>query len=184
LYCLDQIPWVVGYSGRKDSRATLQLLLQLFWNAIAELRPEKLTKKIYVITTDTLVENPILAAWVRNSLQQVKSESQAQGLPFKPHLLQPDFKETFWVGLIGKGYPAPKGKFRWCTERLRINPSNRFIRDVIRNNGETIVVLLTRKAESAKRANRMKKLEAQRVRYHLSPNMSLLNSLVYSPIKD
>ena len=180
LYCLDQIPWVVGYSGGKDSTATLQLV----WNAIAELPPEKRTKKIYVITTDTLVENPIVAAWVRNSLKQMKSESQAQGLPFEPHLLRPDFKETFWVGLIGKGYPAPRGKFRWCTERLKINPSNRFIRDVIRNNGEAIVVLGTRKAESIKRANRMKKLESQRVRDHLSPNMNLPNSLVYSPIED
>ena len=180
LYCLDQIPWVIGYSGGKDSTATLQLV----WNAIAELPPEKRTKKIYVITTDTLVENPIIAAWVRNSLEQMKLESQTQGLPFEPHLLRPDFKETFWVGLIGKGYPAPRGKFRWCTERLKINPSNRFIRDVIRNNGEAIVVLGTRKAESLKRAHRMKKLEAQRVRDHLSPNMNLPNSLVYSPIED
>ncbi|MDB9523456.1 DNA phosphorothioation system sulfurtransferase DndC [Dolichospermum circinale CS-1225] len=180
LYCLDEIPWVVGYSGGKDSTATLQLI----WNAISELPPEKRTKKIYVITTDTLVENPIVAAWVRNSLEQMKFESQKQRLPFEPHLLSPDFKETFWVGLIGKGYPAPRGKFRWCTERLKINPSNRFIRDVVRNNGEAIVVLGTRKAESLKRAHRMKKLEAQRVRDHLSPNMNLPNSLVYSPIED
>lgn len=180
LYCLDEIPWVVGYSGGKDSTATLQLI----WNAISELPPEKRTKKIYVITTDTLVENPIVAAWVRNSLEQMKFESQMQELPFDPHLLRPDFKETFWVGLIGKGYPAPRGKFRWCTERLKINPSNRFIRDVVRNNGEAIVVLGTRKAESLKRAHRMKKLEAQRVRDHLSPNMNLPNSLVYSPIED
>ncbi|MBD2445669.1 DNA phosphorothioation system sulfurtransferase DndC [Nostoc sp. FACHB-152] len=180
LYCLDAIPWVVGYSGGKDSTATLQLV----WNAISGLPPEKLTKAIYVITTDTLVENPIVAAWVRNSLKKMEFEAQAQGLPFKPHLLQPDFKETFWVGLIGKGYPAPRGKFRWCTERLKINPSNRFIRDVIRTNGEAIVILGTRKAESTRRASRMRKLEAMRVRDRLSPNMNLPNSLIYSPIED
>ncbi|MBD1922221.1 DNA phosphorothioation system sulfurtransferase DndC [Funiculus sociatus GB2-A5] len=180
LYCLDEIPWCVGYSGGKDSSATLQLI----WNAIASLPPEKRTKTIYVITTDTLVENPIVAAWVRNSLKQMKSEAEAQELPFEPHLLQPEFKETFWVGLIGKGYPAPRGKFRWCTERLKINPSNRFIRDVIRSSGEAILVLGTRKAESTKRAFRMKKMEAQRVRDRLSPNMNLPNSLVYSPIED
>ena len=38
LYCLDSIPWVIGYSGGKDSTATLQLI----WNAIAEL-PQKKT---------------------------------------------------------------------------------------------------------------------------------------------
>jgi DNA sulfur modification protein DndC len=180
LYHSDEIPWVIGYSGGKDSTATLQLV----WNAIAQLPPEKRTKTIHVITTDTLVENPIVTAWVKSSLQQMKLSTISQGLPFVPHLLQPDLKETYWVGLIGKGYPAPKGKFRWCTERLKINPSNRFIRDVIRSNGEAIVVLGTRKAESTKRAHRMKKLEAMRVREHLSPNMNLPNSLVYSPIED
>ncbi|NMG21483.1 DNA phosphorothioation system sulfurtransferase DndC [Brasilonema bromeliae] len=180
LYCLDAIPWVVGYSGGKDSTATLQLV----WNAIAQLPPKKRTKAIHVITTDTLVENPYVSAWVRNSLKQMKLAALEQELPFEPHLLQPEVKETFWVGLIGKGYPAPRGKFRWCTERLKINPSNRFIRDVIRTNGEAILVLGTRKAESTKRAGRMKKWEAKRVRDRLSPNIHLPNSLVYSPIED
>jgi len=180
LYCLDEIPWVLGYSGGKDSTAVLQLI----WNAIAALPPQKRTKKIDVITTDTLVENPIVSAWVRNSIKRMKIAAQEQDIPIEPHLLQPEFTETFWVGLIGKGYPPPRGKFRWCTERLKINPSNRFIRDVIRTNGEAILVLGTRKAESTKRAYRMKKLEAQRVRDHLSPNMNLPNSLVYSPIEN
>ena len=180
LYCLDAIPWCVGYSGGKDSSCVLQLV----WNAIAALPPSKRTKTIYVITTDTLVENPYVSAWVRNSLKQMKLAALEQGMPIEPHLLQPEFKETFWVGFIGKGYPAPKGKFRWCTERLKINPSNRFIRDVIRASGEAILVLGTRKAESTKRASRMKKWEAKRVRDHLSPNMNLPNSLVYSPIED
>jgi DNA sulfur modification protein DndC len=114
----------------------------------------------------------------------MRSESQAQVLPFKPHLLQPDFKGTFWVGLIGKGYLARKGKFRWCTEQLKINPSNRLIRDLIRNNGEAIVALGTCKAESAKRANTMKKLEAQSVKDHLSPNMNLPSPVVHSPIEN
>lgn len=180
LYCLDSIPWVIGYSGGKDSTCVLQLI----WHAIAQLPEEKRTKSIHVITTDTLVENPIVAAWVRGSLEQIKVAAIEQEIPIEPHLLQPEYTETFWVGLIGKGYPPPRGKFRWCTERLKINPSNRFIREVIRANGEAILVLGTRKAESNARAARMKKLEAQRVRDHLSPNMNLPNSLVYSPIED
>ena len=180
LYCLDEIPWVIGYSGGKDSTAVLQLI----WNAIAELPVEKRTKKIDVITTDTLVENPIVSAWVCKSLERIKLAAIEQRMPIVPHLLRPELTETYWVGLIGKGYPAPRGKFRWCTDRLKINPSNRFIRNVIRNSGETILVLGIRKAESTKRAYRMKKMEAKRVRDRLSPNMNLPNSLVYSPIED
>ena len=37
LYCLDAVPWVIGYSGGKDSTATLQLV----WNALSALPPEK-----------------------------------------------------------------------------------------------------------------------------------------------
>jgi DNA sulfur modification protein DndC len=180
LYCLDAIPWVIGYSGGKDS----SVILQLIWDAIASLPLEKRKKTIHVITTDTLVENPIVAGWVRQSIEQMKIAAVEQNMPFEPHLLYPEISETFWVGLIGKGYPAPRGKFRWCTERLKINPSNRFIRNVIRSHGETILVLGTRKAESTKRAHRMNEIEAKRLRERLSPNMYLPNSLVYTPIED
>ncbi|NJK68554.1 MAG: DNA phosphorothioation system sulfurtransferase DndC [Microcoleus sp. SU_5_3] len=180
LYCLDDIPWVIGYSGGKDSTAVLQLI----WNAIAKLPQSKRTKKIDVITTDTLVENPIVSSWVRKSIKQMNAAAIEQEMPLNTHVLQPEFTETFWVGLIGKGYPAPRGKFRWCTDRLKISPSNHFIRNIIRSSGETILVLGTRKAESTKRAHRMKKMEARRVRARLSPNMNLPNSLVYSPIED
>ncbi|HIK03925.1 MAG TPA: DNA phosphorothioation system sulfurtransferase DndC [Trichormus sp. M33_DOE_039] len=191
LYCFDAIPWVVGYSGGKDSTATLQMV----WNAIAGLPPEKRTKKVYVITTDTLVENPIVAAWVRNSLKQMKLAAKEQGLPIEPHLLQPEIKETFWVSLIGKGYPAPRGKFRWCTDRLKIHPSNRFIRDVVRAKGEVILVLGTRKNESVKRAISMERHQAGSLRDRLNSNVislssfiyhssSLPNSFIYSPIED
>ena len=80
----------------------------------------------------------------------------------QPHVLEPEIADTYWVGLIGKGYPAPRQKFRWCTGRLKINPSNRFIRDVVRSSGEAIVILGIRKAESPRRAATMKKYEERR----------------------
>ncbi|HAA30035.1 MAG TPA: DNA phosphorothioation system sulfurtransferase DndC [Cyanobacteria bacterium UBA8553] len=180
LYSSDEIPWIIGYSGGKDSTATLQLV----WNAIATLPPEKRTKTIYVITTDTLVENPYVSAWVRKSLKRMKVAAKEQGMPIEPHLLQPEVKQTYWVGLIGKGYPAPRQKFRWCTYRLKIDPSNRFIRDVVRTCGETILVLGTRKAESIKRAATMAKHREWRVRDRLNTNPTRPNSLMYLPIED
>lgn len=180
LYLQDAVPWVIGYSGGKDSTA----ILQLVWNAIAKLPIQQRTKTIHVITTDTLVENPYVSQWVKNSLKQLELAANHQNLPFAPHLLQPEVKDTFWVGLIGKGYPAPKGKFRWCTNRLKIAPSNQFIRDVIRTNGEAILVLGIRKAESTQRAGRMNEWEKKKVRDRLAPNVHLPNSLVYSPIQD
>ncbi|HEV2890296.1 MAG TPA: DNA phosphorothioation system sulfurtransferase DndC [Frankiaceae bacterium] len=180
LYRVDDVPWVVGYSGGKDSTATLQLV----WQSLAGLDPSERHKPVHVISTDTLVENPVVAAWVTRSLDVMAAAAAEQGLPVEPHRLTPEVSDTFWVNLIGKGYPAPRPKFRWCTERLKIKPSNAFIRSVVRAHGEAILVLGTRKAESQGRAGRMASLEARRVRDKLSPNVSLPNSLVYSPIED
>lgn len=180
LYLADTIPWVVGYSGGKDSTVTLMLV----WLALRDLEPEKRQKPVHVISTDTLVENPVVSAWVEYSLEKVSEAAKEQGMPIEAHQLLPALDDTFWVNLIGRGYPAPRHKFRWCTERLKINPSNKFINDVVQENGEAILVLGTRKAESARRAATMKKIEKGRVRDRLSPNMALPNSLVYSPIED
>ncbi|MGD2180176.1 DNA phosphorothioation system sulfurtransferase DndC [Lusitaniella coriacea] len=180
LYSLDSIPWIVGVSGGKDSTSVLQLI----WYALAALPLEQRTKTVHVISTDTLVENPIVTAWVSTSLQNMKAAAIEQEIPIQPHLLRPDVKETFWTCLIGKGYPAPRNQFRWCTGRLKINPANRFIREMVRNHGETILVLGTRKAESTKRAATMEKHQAGRIRDRLSPNASLPNSLIYTPIED
>jgi DNA sulfur modification protein DndC len=105
-------------------------------------------------------------------------------MPFEPNRLTPQVEDSFWVNLIGKGYPAPRHKFRWCTDRLKIKPSNAFISDVVRANGEAILVLGSRKAESQARARNMAKHEIQRVRDRLSPNSRLPGSLIYTPIED
>jgi len=180
LYRGDSVPWVVGYSGGKDSTATLQLV----WLALSELEPAERTKPVHVISTDTLVENPVVAAWVTRSLEVMGAAARAQGLPISPHRLTPEVTDTFWVNLIGRGYPAPRPKFRWCTERLKIKPSNAFIRRIVRDHGEAILVLGIRKAESQARARAMERHEKRRVRDRLSPNASLPNSLVYSPIEE
>jgi DNA sulfur modification protein DndC len=180
LYLSDSIPWIVGISWGKDSST----ILQLIWNAIEKLPIEQRQKKIYVMTTDTLVENPIVSVWVNKSMQKLKAAAQTQLMPFEPHLLHPAVKDSFWVCLMGKGYPAPRHGFRWCTERMKIKPVNQFIRDVVRVHAETIVVLGARKSESNNRAAVLKKNEVGRLRDRLSPNPNLPNSLIYTPIED
>ncbi len=180
LYIEDSVPWVIGYSGGKDSTAVLQLV----WHAVCGLPAEKRHKPIHVISTDTLVENPIVASWVTQSLEVMGKAATKQRLPIKSHRLTPLTQDSFWVNLIGKGYPTPRHKFRWCTERLKINPSNRFINSVVRDSGEAILVLGSRKAESSTRAAALKKHAQKQVRDRLSPNAALPGTLVYTPIED
>lgn len=184
LYMADDIPWVIGYSGGKDSTATLQLV----WLSLMELPKEKLKKVVHVINTDTMVESPVIEKWVEKSLKMMdeasaKIDAQVETL-FVTHRLTPENKDTYWVNFIGRGYPFPRKKLRWCTDRLKIQPVNNFVKERIAETGEIILVLGTRKAESANRAKTMAYYEAKRVRELLSPNPTLANELVFSPLED
>ena len=178
IYLSDARPWVVGYSGGKDSTTALQLL----WAAIAALPPERRQKPIYVISSDTLVETPVVSNYIDVSLERIAKAAIEQGMPVVTHKVVPDVDRSFWVNLIGRGYPAPSRRFRWCTERLKIEPANDFIKSRVAEFGEVVMVLGVRSQESATRAQVMSlhKIEGSR----LSRHSSLLNAFVYAPIAD
>ena len=154
LYLSDDIPWMIGYSGGKDSTAALQLV----WMSIERLPIEQRKKPIHVMNTDTLVESPVVSKWVEKSLEAMRAAAKEKHLPIIPERLIPDYNNTFWVNLIGRGYPFPRMKYRWCTDRLKIQPVNNFIKNKIAEHGEVILVLGTRKAESSRRNQKMTNL--------------------------
>ncbi|GGE18159.1 DNA phosphorothioation system sulfurtransferase DndC [Sphingobacterium cellulitidis] len=170
-------PWIVGFSGGKDSTT----LLQLVWYAIRELPSELRTRKIYVVCNNTLVENPKIIEYTERVLNKIQQAASDQSMPMYVQRTIPKLEETFWVNLIGKGYPAPNNIFRWCTERLKINPTTQFILEITKQVGEAIILLGTRSAESANRAKSIKKYEikGERLRKHVIPN-----AYVYAAIKD
>ncbi len=147
VYLSDDRPWVVGYSGGKDSTTSLQLI----WYALAKLPKTKLKKPVYVISSDTLVETPHVINFIDQTLENIETEAKNQNLPFEGHKVQPLIEESFWVNLIGKGYPTPSITFRWCTDRMKIKPADRFIMDKVSKHGEVVVVLGVRKGESTTR---------------------------------
>lgn len=180
LYLEDMIPWICGYSGGKDSTAVVQLV----WYALMELPEEQLKKTVHVISTDTLVESPVVAIWATESLRKMEEKAKKNNLPIIPHRLTPATTNTFWVNLIGRGYPYPRRDFRWCTDRLKIDASNRFIKSVLDAESETIMVLGSRKVESVTRKATLEEYEKKRYRAHLSPNGSYPNSYVFTPIEN
>lgn len=170
-------PWVIGYSGGKDSTTTLQLV----WYALAELPPEQRTKPIFVISTDTKVETPVIVDRIDDSIRRMNEAAQAQQMNLTAHKLSPVLNDSFWVNLIGRGYPAPNSGFRWCTERLKINPSNRFILDKVAEHGEVILVLGSRRGESA---TRDQVLNMHRITgMNLARHGQLPGAWVYMPIE-
>lgn len=180
LYGSDSRPWLIGYSGGKDSTAVVQLV----WHTLETLPKKKRFKPVFVISADVLVENPILAEHLTRSLDLMNVAAEKSGIPIHPHKVTPDIDETFWVNLIGRGYPAPYPKFRWCSERMKINPATRFIRKEVARYGEVIILLGARKAESSTRAQIMSSKKRKRIGQNLSRHHSLPGAWTLTPIED
>jgi DNA sulfur modification protein DndC len=171
-------PWIIGFSGGKDST----MLLQMVWYALKKIDPIiRSQRKIYVICNDTLVENPKIVDFIYRTLANIQKAAVRDGINLIVEKTTPKLEDTFWVNVIGRGYPAPNSIFRWCTERLKINPTTKCILEKINENGEVILFLGTRSDESVKRAASIKKHEFgdNRLRKH-----SLPKAFVYTPIKD
>ena len=119
VYLRTGLPWVIGYSGGKDSTAVVQLV----WIALTQLSQEQLQWPVYVIASDTLVETPVVVDHIHGALRKINEAAVEQSLPFEAHKVVPKTTDTFWSNLIGRGYPAPNQRFRWCTDRMKIKPA-------------------------------------------------------------
>ena len=151
VYLSDNRPWILGFSGGKDSTC----MVQLVWNALLDLPENQRQKKIYIISSDTLVESPKIVEQITDTLSSMEKAAKEQNLPISTNLVRPLTKDSFWVCLLGLGYPAPSNSFRWCTDRLKIRNADRFITEKVSEYGEAIVVLGTRKDESSNRKQSM-----------------------------
>lgn len=177
LYFSDNRPWVVAFSGGKDSTAVLQLVFDL----LIQLG-EQATKPVFVLSSDTQVEAPNVAAYVASAIDRIDRSAQDLGLPIITKLVQPRPEETFWGKLIGKGYPPPSRWFRWCTSNMKIKPSRRVIENITREHGSVILLLGTRIAESSQRGRTMQAREINSK--GLNPHHEIPNALVATPIAD
>jgi DNA sulfur modification protein DndC len=176
-------PWIIGFSGGKDST----VLLTLVWIALQRIReqmpyPYQLRRKVYVVCNDTMVENPIIANYVEDVLAKINEEARNQDLPIFVQKTTPKLEETFWINVIGKGYPVPNNSFRWCTDKLKIRPTSNFLLEQVDQMGEAIVLLGTRYDESATRERSIRKHEVTGKR--LSKHQTSPNTYTYAPIKE
>lgn len=178
----NNIPWIIGYSGGKDSTVVLTLV----WRALLSLQKEKgtvsLKRPVFVVNNDTLVENPIISDYVIEVLDVIKKAAREQDLPISVQVTTPKLEDSFWISFLGKGYPVPNNQFRWCTDRLKIKPTTQFILDKVDDMGEAIVLIGTRMSESATRAKSIKRHEIKGKR--LSKHPLNPNTYTYAPIKE
>lgn len=183
VYQHDERPWLIGYSGGKDST----LLVSLVYEAVKRLKDmdAKLNKKVYVITSDTMVENPIVRNYMHSSSKSINTaaDKKHDALPIEAHIIYPEPEQTFWSRIIGLGYPTPEPPgFRWCTDRLKIMPMNTFVNERIKQDGEIIILLGVRKGESL---TRLKTITAREIEGKLlNMHNDIPNAYVYNPITE
>lgn len=172
-------PWIIGFSGGKDST----VLLTLTWLAMQKVREDghELTRKVYVVCDDTMVENPIIEEYVTTVLETIGRAAKEQQMPIHVERVTPKIEDTFWCCVIGKGYPVPNNSFRYCTEKLKIKPTSTFITNQVSADGEAIILIGTRLDESQQRANSIKRHEIKG--HRLSKHPLNPNTYTYAPIK-
>lgn len=176
---VQRYPWIIGFSGGKDSTLVAQAVLE----AILAVPPSARTREVHVVSNDTLVESPMVIAHMVKVQRQIEEASQNMGLPITVVTTKPEIRQTFWVLLIGRGYPSPNQSMRWCTDRLKIQPTSSYILNNVSKYGAAIVVLGVRKDESNSRRNSIDKFQNME-NSNLTPHAELPGAFIYRPIVD
>lgn len=177
VYQHDQRPWMIGFSGGKDST----LLCCLVFEMLQRLPRSKRHKNVFIVSSDTMVENPIVRDYMHRMSNMINSAGAE--LNIKADIIYPKIEDSFWSKVIGLGYPTPEPPgFRWCTERLKIHPMNAYTLEKIRTNGEVVLLLGVRKAESVYRANNIKAREIEGKL--LVPHNDINNAYIYNPLTE
>jgi DNA sulfur modification protein DndC len=173
----DTRPWVVAYSGGKDST----LLVHLVFEALSSIRPSQRRRRVYVVCSDTRVETPEIADHIHRSVKAMSSAARAMGLPVSCHIVTPPLSDTFWVRIIGHGYPPPSRLFRWCTDRMKIKPNNSFVKEHVDEGGSVLLLMGARSDESQTRAA---SLDKWNIGSEFNSHRRLPNALVWAPIRE
>lgn len=171
-------PWIVAYSGGKDST----LLLHLAWEIMLSLPHEERRREIHVLANDTLVESPLVMQHLKNSLSVIRKSASKASLPVRVTLTKPNIDQTFWVNLIGRGYIPPTRNFRWCTDRMKILPTERFLEKLMLAYKRTVLLVGTRKSESQNRRRNMKKYGVKANK--MNPHGSIKGCRMFAPLAD
>lgn len=169
------IPWIVGYSGGKDSTLVVHLVIEM----LLSLPPSRRMRPVHIVANDTLVESPLVMKHILSSMDDIATAASAFGLPVKTKITRPAIEQSFWVNLIGRGYPSPNRSFRWCTDRMKILPTSRYIKDQVDSAGKVVLLLGVRRSESSTRSSSVARYDnGQRLNRH----NDLVGCMVFRPI--
>ena len=170
-------PWIIGFSGGKDSTVVAQAVFE----ALLQVSPSRRKRHVHLVSNDTQVESPVVMAHLAVVQDAIRNMAESLRLPVTVKTTRPAPDKTFWTLLIGKGYPSPNQTMRWCTDRLKIQPTSRYILDHVSAHGAAIVVLGVRLDESDSRRQSINKYK-NLADSNLTPHSDLVGAFIYRPI--
>lgn len=104
VYLADKRPWIIGFCGGKD----FTVILSLVYSMLLQLSQRDRCKHVYVVSSDTLVETPVVVKLIKEVIEKVNVVGRKSGIPISAHTVYPNIDQTFWVNLLGRGYPVLK----------------------------------------------------------------------------
>jgi len=76
IFFSDRRPWVIAFSGGKDSTLVLQLMYELL-----EGLEQNQYKPVYILISDTKVEPPLIEDYIDKTLELIQNDIDKKKLP-------------------------------------------------------------------------------------------------------
>jgi DNA sulfur modification protein DndC len=159
----DRRQWCVLFSGGKDS----SLVLTIIWQALLSIPPQKRNRPIWVISSNTRVETPLMTRYLREVIEKIYKQAKTDGLPITATLVEPELKNRFFYKVLGRRTtpPSPKQKgYMWCNDHLKRKPIQKEIMGILSGCPSfgtdpyvSMFILGSREEESARRRINLQK---------------------------
>lgn len=144
----------VAFSGGKDS----SVLLHLTYKAALKAKAEGLSPFLVVTSSDTGVENPVIALQLRAELKKLARALKCAGVRYKIIVTKPSLATSWQVRILGgTKLPSFPGQSSDCSIAYKVAPQQRVRAQLFKQLGQDAFVTLvgTRFAESASRQSAM-----------------------------
>lgn len=162
--------WVIAYSGGKDSTVALDIVIRSLLQ-LKQYKPDALTRDVYLTTAQThldFVTDPLK----QSELTKIKKLIDSKQLPVKVVEVAAPIEKSFIYLTVGRGYPLPKSRMnRWCTERLKIEPTQKQHKHI----EPVLTITGVRMSESALRRERIESNQSSEFYYSDKEFMPIVN---------
>jgi DNA sulfur modification protein DndC len=134
--------WAIAWSGGKDSTAVLCITLHLLATGQVDW-----PKKLIVFYADTRMELPPLSIAATATMQHIRD--QYPQIDMRTVMAPMDAR--FFVYMFGRGVPPASNIFRWCTPKLKIEPMQVAMQELLAKEDNALMLTGVRIGESAQR---------------------------------